>query len=121
MRGPTKAQLEEQNERLRRENAALTLPLAYDLALEPHCVEVLAFDGSFVEVFYFLPRRADGGVVWLRERITDNGDRGSTFIITAFDKSGFDQFCDDRARSGVYAWRDVQQKINQMHVKAVTG
>lgn len=28
MRGPTKAQLEEQNEQLRRENAALTLPLA---------------------------------------------------------------------------------------------
>lgn len=121
MRGPTKAQLEEQNERLRRENAALTLPLVYACDLMEAHVTTLPLEDSTIEVFYFLPYRYDGGVVWLRELTNNRGDRSSTYIITAFDKSGFDQFCDNRALVGQYEWRDVQQKINQMHIKAVTG
>lgn len=127
MRGPTKAMLEEQNARLSSENFALTMPLAYNLDLESHrvcVVEVLDVHNAqsdkvrgLVEVFHFLPWRADGGYVWMRELTGEDNPRRSRYHVTAMNACDFSRFCAERKQVGEFYWHDaqriVQQRINE--------
>lgn len=127
MRGPTKAMLEEQNAKLADENFALTMPLAYNLDLASHrvhVVEVLDVHNAqsdkvlaLVEVFHFLPWRADGGYVWLREPTGEEGPRRSRYHVTAMNACDFSRFCATRKQVGEFFWHEaqriVQQRINE--------
>lgn len=132
MRKPTKADLEEQNAKLSSENFALTMPLAYNLDVESHrvhVVEVLDVHNaqsdkvlSYVEVFHFLPWRADGGYVWLRERQQPFGEEprpGSPrYHITAMNSCDFSRFCDERALVGEFYWREAQYTVQRRIAEA---
>lgn len=130
MRKPTKADLEEQNAKLADENFALTMPLAYNLDLASHrvhVVEVLDVHNAqsdkvlaLVEVFHFLPWRADGGYVWLRERQQpeDTRPRSSRFHITAMNACDFSRFCDERASIGEFYWREAQYTVQRRIAEA---
>lgn len=119
----TKEQLEVRNLALVSENTALTLPLAFDCALEPARVGIVrVVNGvsdspsvAYIEVFHFLPWRADGGCVWLREHIpsAERTPKSPRYHITAMSAMNFNHFCDNRALVGQYEWREVQQKVNE--------
>lgn len=127
MRGPTKAMLEEQNAKLTNENFALTMPLAYNLDLEAHRVHVVEVRDvhnaqsdkvlTYVEVFHFMPWRADGGYVWMREPTGEDAPRRSRFHVTAMNACDFSRFCTERKQMGEYFWHEaqriVQQRINE--------
>lgn len=131
MRKPTKADLEAQNAKLSSENFALTMPLAYNLDVEAHRVHIVTVLDvhnaqsdkvlSYVEVFHFLPWRADGGYVWLRERQhfrEDPPPRSPRYHITAMDACDFSRFCDERASIGEFYWREAQYTVQRRIAEA---
>lgn len=127
MRGPTKAQLEEENERLRDENFAVTFVLQKRLDEAAHSLGVIQHEGwsevqqativeGRTEVFYFARARKDGGYIWLREFDTE----GRPTHFTAMGLSRFVKLCDDKANVGHYEFRTAQQWVNAAQQEAIT-